>query len=71
VEHGGRDALDSYGLLRLRPFTSLKTICACYLESPGTKAYSVAEARRLFEAFSEVRIRTVLTHGDLLISEAG
>jgi len=60
-----------YGLLRLRPFTSLKTIYACYLESLGTKAYSVAEARRLFEAFSEVRIRSVLTHSDLLTSEAG
>jgi hypothetical protein len=60
-----------YGLLRLRPFTSLKSIYARYLESPGTKAYSVVEARRLFGAFSEVRIRTVLTHGDLLTSGVG
>ncbi len=60
-----------YGLLRLRPFTSLKTIYARYLESPGTKAYSVAEAKRLSGAFSKVRIRTLLTHGDLLTSEAG
>lgn len=60
-----------YGLLRLRPFTSLKSIYARYLESPGTKAYSVVEARRLFGAFSEVRIHTVLTHGDLLTSGVG
>ena len=60
-----------YALLRLRPFTSLKEIYARYLESPGTKAYTVVEARQLFSAFSEVTIRTILTHGDLLESEAG
>jgi hypothetical protein len=49
----------------------LTDIYARYLESPGTKAYSVAEARRLFSAFSKVRIETVLTHGDLLESGAG
>jgi len=31
----------------------------------------VPAARRLFAAFSDVRIRTVLSHGDLLESEAG
>jgi hypothetical protein len=50
---------------------TLKDIYACYLESPGTKAYSIAEAEQLFSAFSDVRIRTVLTHGDLLESGAG
>jgi SAM-dependent methyltransferase len=60
-----------YALLRLRPTISLKEIYAGYLESPGTKAYSFGEARRLFDAFSEVSIRTVLTHGDLLESGAG
>jgi SAM-dependent methyltransferase len=60
-----------YALLRLRPWTSLRQIYSRYLESPGTKAYTVAEARRLFSAFSVVRIRTVLTHGDLLESGAG
>ena len=60
-----------YALLRMRPFTSLKTLYARYLESPGTKAYSVSEARQLFAAFSDVRIKTVLTHGDLLSSDAG
>lgn len=60
-----------YALLRLRPWRSLKSIYAEHLESPGTKAYSVAEARRLFHAFRDVTIRTVLTHGDLLSSDAG
>jgi ubiquinone/menaquinone biosynthesis C-methylase UbiE len=60
-----------YALLRLRPNTSLKEIYASYLESPGTKAYSFKEARRLFKGFSEVNIHTVLSHGDLLESSAG
>lgn len=60
-----------YALLGLKPWLSLSDIYARYLESPGTKAYSVTEARKLFSAFSEVKISTVLTHGDLLESEAG
>lgn len=60
-----------YALLRLRPLTTLNSIYSRYLESPGTKAYSVSEARRLFHGFKEVTIRTVLSHGDLLSSGAG
>lgn len=60
-----------YALLRFKPWMSLRDVYARYLESPGTKAYSVAEARRLFSAFSNVDIDTVLTHGDLLESSAG
>ncbi len=60
-----------YGLLRLRPWRSLEVIYAEHLESPGTKAYSIAAARELFHEFRDVRIRTVLTHGDLLTSDAG
>jgi len=60
-----------YALLRARPWRSLAYVYAHHLESPGTKAYSVKEARELFSGFSEVNIRTVLTHGDLLESEAG
>jgi SAM-dependent methyltransferase len=60
-----------YALLRGRPFTSFEEIYSKYLESPGTKAYTVAGARALCEGFSHVRIRTVLTHGDLLTSGAG
>lgn len=60
-----------YALLRMRPWISLAQIYSLYLESPGTKAYSVAEARALFAEFSDVSIRIVLTHGDLLESSAG
>lgn len=60
-----------YALLRLRPWTSLDEIYARYLESPGTKAYSKNEARALFSRFRDIRVRTVLTHGDLLESGAG
>ena len=54
-----------------KPWRSLSDIYANHLESPGTKAYTMDEARRLFRQFSEVRISTVLTHGDLLESDAG
>lgn len=60
-----------YAALTFRPWLTLSQVYAQYLESPGTKAYSIEEARQLFSAFRNVRIRTVLTHGDLLESEAG
>ncbi|WP_207199491.1 class I SAM-dependent methyltransferase [Rhodoplanes elegans] len=60
-----------YALLRLRPFTTMDAIYAAHLESPGTKAYSVREAAALFAGAADVRITTVLTHGDLLASGAG
>ena len=60
-----------YAFLTLRPFTSLASIYQKYLESPGTKAYSILEARQLFKKFTDADITTVLTHGDLLSSAAG
>lgn len=60
-----------YALLRGRPWRSRRDIYAHHLESPGTKAYTVAEARDLFSRYSSARISTVLTHGDLLSSGAG
>ena len=60
-----------YALLRLRPMTSLREIYSKYLESPGTKAYSIPEAQKMFKAFDDVNISIQLTHGDLLESEAG
>ncbi len=58
-------------LLAGKPWRSLRSIYATHLESPGTKAYSVAEARQICAAFSDVCIKTVLTHGELLESGAG
>lgn len=60
-----------YALLSGKPFTSLTKIYANHLESPGTKAYSVSEAKALFSGARAVSARTVLTHGDLLESAAG
>jgi SAM-dependent methyltransferase len=60
-----------YALLGLRPWLTLAQIYDCYLESPGTKAYTLREVRELFAAFSHVDVSTVLTHGDLLESGAG
>lgn len=60
-----------YALGRLRPWMTLTDVYARHLESPGTKAYGVGEARRMFDRFTSVEVRTVLTHGDLLESAAG
>jgi ubiquinone/menaquinone biosynthesis C-methylase UbiE len=60
-----------YALLVGKPFTTLTTIYAQYLESPGTKAYSELEARQLFSKFEKVSIEIQLSHGDLLTSQAG
>jgi ubiquinone/menaquinone biosynthesis C-methylase UbiE len=60
-----------YGLLAGRPRLGLRETYARYLESPGTKAYSREEARNLFAGFSEVRVRTLLSHGDLLQGAVG
>ncbi|HEX5068031.1 MAG TPA: class I SAM-dependent methyltransferase [Myxococcota bacterium] len=60
-----------YALLAGRPLRSLDEICAEHLESPGTKAYSVREARALFASFSRVRVGVQLNHGDLLAGAVG
>lgn len=60
-----------YAALRGRPFTSLDSIYSRYLESPGTKAYSVEQARALFDGAEAIEAQTVLTHGDLLTGSAG
>jgi ubiquinone/menaquinone biosynthesis C-methylase UbiE len=60
-----------YGLMKLNPFISLTYIYHHYLESPGTKAYSYAEVRKLFDKFNIIELNSPLSHGDLLTSEAG
>ncbi len=53
-----------FGLLRGRPWTSLREAVA-HVESPGTQAYTVAEVRRMLEpAIAGLRVRPVLTHWD-------
>lgn len=60
-----------YGLLAGRPGRSLDDVYAHHLESPGTKAFSVDEARALAAPFSEVSARSQLSFGDLLEGEVG
>ncbi|MCF8177767.1 MAG: class I SAM-dependent methyltransferase [Sulfuritalea sp.] len=60
-----------FALLLGKPWRTLSDVYSNHLESPGTKAYTVNEARCLFRQFSEIQITTVLTHGDLLESEVG
>jgi SAM-dependent methyltransferase len=56
-----------YGLLNGRPLRPLRDIIASHLESPGTKAYTVAEARQLFAFLDHVRVTPVVTPYDLRI----
>ena len=60
-----------YALLRGKPVTSVRAIYASHLESPGTKAYSVAQARALFAGFRETTIQVRPGTGDLLLGAAG
>lgn len=60
-----------YAFLTFKPFRTLEYIYANYLESPRTKAYTIKEAKELFNKFRSVEIETILTHGDLLTSKAG
>jgi SAM-dependent methyltransferase len=60
-----------YGLAAGRPWRSLAVIYAHHLESPGTKAYTRHEARRMFAGFADVQVAVRLNHGDLLQGEVG
>jgi len=55
----------AFGLLKGKPFRSVDDIFATEHESLGTKAYTVDEARRMFSAFRDLRIDTVVTAYDL------
>lgn len=60
-----------YALLKLKPFLSLEAIYRDHLESPGTKAYTVNEAKKMFNQFSACDIRVQLSFGDLLQGAVG
>jgi ubiquinone/menaquinone biosynthesis C-methylase UbiE len=55
-----------YGLLRGRPWRRVSDVLAGHVESPGTKAYTGAEARRLFDAagFEAITVERVVTPWD-------
>jgi ubiquinone/menaquinone biosynthesis C-methylase UbiE len=62
-----------YGLLKGNPFLPLSEVYSRYLESPGTKAYTVGEAAHLCQqaGFANWTVRIQLNHGDLLEGEVG
>ena len=60
-----------YALAAGKPGRSLADIYASHLESPGTKAYTPEEARRLFHRFARVSTSIELSNGDLLEGAAG
>jgi len=60
-----------YGLGAGRPACSLTDIYARHLESPGTKGYTVAGARRLVTPFRACEIRSAISFADLLLGEVG
>lgn len=55
-----------HGAARLRPWLTPRRAIYDHLESPGTKAYTVAEAHALMRGFVDVRVETALLAGDLL-----
>jgi hypothetical protein len=59
-----------YSLLRGR-WLNLTQIWDRYNESPGTKAYTVKEAKALCSSFKEVQTKVQLSHGDLLMGQVG
>lgn len=54
-----------YGLLRRK---SLRRAVYDHLESPGTKTYTLAEARDLMAGFADIEMRQVFSPGDLLLN---
>jgi SAM-dependent methyltransferase len=60
-----------YALCRLKPFLPLSTIYARYLESPGTKAFTEAQATAMCSRFTKVSIKIQLSFGDLLQGMVG
>lgn len=60
-----------YALLTGRLFRSLDDIYSHHLESPGTKAYSLREARKMFKEFSRVEMKVRVSFGDLLDGAVG
>lgn len=55
-----------HGAAKLRPWITPRRAIYEHLESPGTKAYTVAEAHALMRGFVDVRVEAVLLAGDLL-----
>lgn len=55
-----------HGAAKLRPWLTPRQVIFEHLESPGTKAYTLSEARRLLADFDDVQLSVDLQPGDLL-----
>ena len=53
-----------HALLRGRPARSLAEVISAHMESPGTKAFTVAELRELFADFGSVSVQPFVTPYD-------
>jgi SAM-dependent methyltransferase len=60
-----------YGLAAGHPTRSFKDVYTHHLESPGTKAYTLAETRRLVAHFGVREVHCIVSFGDLLLGEVG
>jgi ubiquinone/menaquinone biosynthesis C-methylase UbiE len=56
-----------HAALRGQPMRSLTDVLAHHMESPGTKGYTTAEARALFEGVRELSVETVVTPYDMRV----
>ncbi len=54
-----------HALLKGRPWRSWADLVANHMESPGTKAYTIAELKRLWSGFSSCETTQILTPYDL------
>ena len=57
-------------LLKGRPFRSLREVIAAHIESAGTKAYTIPEARELFSSLRNVRVTPVVTPYDVRLTRS-
>jgi ubiquinone/menaquinone biosynthesis C-methylase UbiE len=60
-----------YGVATGHPARGLNDIYTHHLESPGTKGYTLAEARRLVAPFASSKVGCIVSFGDLLLGEVG
>ena len=60
-----------YAFLKMNLFRTLYYIYHNYLESHGTKAFSMKQIKKMLKDFKIISIETTLGHGDLLESKAG
>ena len=60
-----------HALLRAWPFVSVRSVVFDHLESPGTKVYTIPEAKRMLSevGFQSITCQTRLGPGDLLLIE--